>query len=84
MKKTFLLALLIPYLTAGYAQNNVFPLDSVRWELDASSCCPEYTWYVGDMISKRDTIINNEQYKIIGWEDSRKDYALRTDSTNKV
>ncbi|MFO7790072.1 MAG: T9SS type A sorting domain-containing protein [Bacteroidales bacterium] len=84
MRKTVLLSLLILFLIQGYAQNNNFLLDSVRWELNASSCCPEYTWYVGDMISKRDTIINNEQYKIIGWEDSRKDYALRTDSTNKV
>jgi hypothetical protein len=86
--KNPLTLLIVLLATIGQAQNNFFYLDDVRWEINGVEY-DEYgddinTWHIGDVISKRDTIINNKEYKIIGWENTNKDYALRTDSVSKV
>ena len=84
--KKLLTLLIVLIAVAGQAQNNLFYLEDVRWEIKAVDDDPDFpsTWYIGDMISKRDTIINNKEYKIVGWENTNKDYALRTDSVSKV
>jgi hypothetical protein len=84
MKKTLTISIFLLIVLNSFTQNDVFPLDSMRWELYGSSCCPIDTYPIGDMISKRDTVINNKQYKIIGWENNRKDYALRVDTAERV
>ena len=87
--KKLLTLLIVLIAVAGQAQNNFFYLEDVRWEISGIQYDEHwpgyiYTWHIGDMISKRDTIINNKEYKIVGWENTNKDYALRTDSVSKV
>lgn len=84
MKKTLTISIFLLIVLNSFSQNDVFPLDSMRWELYGSSCCPIDTYPLGDWISKRDTVINDKEYKIIGREGSRKDYALRVDTAERV
>lgn len=84
MKRILILLSLVFLVFSAKSQTNYLLADSVKWELEGSECCPVWTWDAGTVISKGDTIINNNYYEIIGWENTRNDYALREDTTGKI
>lgn len=70
------------------AQSHVLPFEvGSKWEVQFNSKNSNNCFNLkslGEIIIKRDTMINNLDYHIIGWPGTNNDYAIREDSEKRV